>query len=116
MILETFVNNKYLTQYLHYYNIDLAENTVSLVNYIHPKIFSMLTDIYNLGNLGTVIKNLLIQDSVPNTEIPMFSGIYKKKLEEIHTDIIKMSSTQNTEIYDNNDIAKIFNRKIIDLI
>jgi hypothetical protein len=59
--LETFVNTTYLSKYILYLKFDLDGNKISIIQYISPKLISLMSHIYNSNNYN--IQHKIVNDT-----------------------------------------------------
>ena len=114
--LDSFINNFYLSNLLYFYKVDIDKESMSMVNYIHPKLMENLYKIYNLNLLNDKIANLMKQIYIKvSTKNQVVSNQYFSELRELEDNL-----KENTKIYisKDNDIDKIniFNKKIREIM
>jgi hypothetical protein len=115
-LIDSFTNKLYLNKLLYYQNLDIENETISLINYINPKLMENLYRIYNLNILNdridNLIKSIYIKTSQNNQIV---SDEYFSELKEV-----KKELKDNTQIYmsKEKDIEKIniFNKKIREIM
>ena len=121
-VYDNFVKNYYLSGYLYFYRYDELKNSISIVNYIHPKLLQNIYHIYNPNNIGKKIEKyikenkFLLEKKNKNPEI--YSYQYQKQLKETIKEITNNINEIDETIQKTKDIEKIelFNKKIKELM
>ena len=114
--IDSFINKFYLSNLLYYYKLDIDKESISIVNYIHPKLMENLYKIYNLNILNDKItklmKSIYIKISSNNQIV---SNEYFSELKELENNL-----KENTKIYLSKDLdidkVNIFNKKIREIM
>ena len=114
--LDSFTNSFYLSNLLYFYKPDIDKESISVVNYIHPKLMENLYKIYNLNLLNDKIADLMKKIYIKvSTKNQVVSTDYFSELRELEKNL-----KENTKIYVSKeaDIDKIniFNKKIREIM
>jgi hypothetical protein len=114
--LDSFTNKFYLSNLLYFQKLDIDKESISVINYIHPKLMENLYKIYNLNLLNDKIADLMKKIYIKvSTKNQVVSTDYFSELKELEKNL-----KENTQIYISKeaDIEKIniFNKKIKEIM
>lgn len=74
---DTYVNDKYLAQYLLYINVDIENSTIKVLHYINPKMFKIVGRIYGIQKMKQTYNDIKLNNNPtknPNIEALIYYG------------------------------------------
>lgn len=101
---DTLIDNMYKVQYLLYINLDIEKNSISVLHYINPKLFSTISHIYNPVKINALYykhkTNIFKNQPINNITTDVLTN-FRETLDEIHNDInIYFNNKMNLNIND----------------